>query len=109
MREAEIRAACESLSQALQSFIEAVTAQPEKPHYTIPEAVELLGVTRRTVMEHIRAGDFGDIIEIDARHILIPASGMEAYLEAKTKRRSGRRAHGRQRRGRAPSQFPGPI
>ena len=83
MREAEIRAACESLSQALQSFIEAVTAQPEKPHYTIPEAVELLGVTRKTVIAHIRAGDFGDTIQLDARHILITAEGMQQYLESK--------------------------
>jgi len=88
------------LSRISAGLAEAFAKKPEKAYYTIPEAVELLGVTRKTVIAHIRAGDFGDIIEIDARHILIPAEGMQQYLES-------RKTPARRRRKRATA--PGPI
>ena len=88
------------LSRISAGLAEAFAKKPEKPHYTIPEAMDFLGVTRKTVIAHISAGDFGDTIQLDARHILITAEGMQQYLESK-------KTPARRRRKRAAA--PGPI
>ena len=44
------------LSRISAGLAEAFAKKPEKPHYTIPEAMDFLGVTRKTVIAHIRTG-----------------------------------------------------
>ena len=99
--------ATQNLAQALQELVEALASPPEKQHYTIPEAVELLGVTRKTVLSHIRAGDFGGVVQLDTRHYLIPAQGLRDYMASRT-RYGGRRPAKKHKTPRTTG-YPGPI
>ena len=53
-------------------------------YYTAAQIGEMLGgKSARTVRQMIARGDFGDTLQ-DGKQHLVPASGLEAYIRART-------------------------
>ena len=73
-----------------QHIDQAVTAALRKALYRIPEAMELLSLSRTVIYEQIRAGRLRTVAEGRARRI--PASAIAEYVALLERESSTRRA-----------------
>jgi predicted DNA-binding transcriptional regulator AlpA len=62
------------------SAVAAKLYVPEKSIYTIPELMDKLQLSRDTITDRIRKGQFGNVIR-DGRTYRIPAAGVQHYID----------------------------
>jgi predicted DNA-binding transcriptional regulator AlpA len=55
-------------------------------HVEVRELVELLHVNRSTVGRWIKAGEFGDVLQLSPHSIRIPVEAVKSFLERRTRR-----------------------
>lgn len=52
-------------------------------YYTVPQLEVLLQRCGKTLRERIKSGDFGRAVVLDGGDYLVPASGVNAWLDSK--------------------------
>jgi len=57
-------------------------AQPQKDLYSVADLCSRYGVSRETIGRRIRAGEFGETINVGERRRMVTAAGVRAYDEA---------------------------
>ena len=61
------------------SAVAAKLERPEKNIYTIPDLMDKFQLSRDTVTDRIKKGQFGDVIR-DGRTYRVPVSGVKQYI-----------------------------
>lgn len=78
---ATLRLRCRELEAELQRLRAAARPRAVEKYYSVAEVSVLLGFAERWVRDRIRDGRFAGVVDLGG-HVRIPASSVNAYLEA---------------------------
>lgn len=76
--------------------------------YTPDKLAALLGVSKSTVLRMIRAGEFGQTVNVARQH-LVTETGLEEFIAAHTGPPTTTKSHTKKTRRGAKNKNPGPI
>lgn len=111
MKPKTLEEACTTLTAALVDFLELLGRARDEPQpatrlYTYDDLAQMLGKSKSTVREWVRAGKFGEPVKV-GNSIMVTQAGVDKYIadhSGPTKKRPSKA----QSRVRAPAAYKGP-